>query len=53
MGASGGIGDKQEMLYLENAYGYSVEDVLRFRQGPKDKPKEVKELSSAFEEAIE
>lgn len=47
------IGDKQEILYLDNAYGYSVEDVLMFRQGTSDKPKEIKELSSAFAEAIE
>lgn len=47
------IGDKQEILYLDNAYGYSVEDVLTFRQGTTDKPKKVKELSLAFAEAIE
>ena len=47
------IADDQDIIYLEDAYGYSVQDVLNFRQGTTEKPKEIKELSSLFENAIE
>lgn len=47
------IDENQEVLYLENAYGYSVQDVLNFRQGTTEKPEQVKKLSDAFDKAIE
>ncbi len=46
------IDEDQEVLYLEDAYGYSVQDVLTLRQGTTEKPREVKELDSLFEKAI-
>ncbi len=46
------ITEEQEVFYLDHAYGYSVQDVLMFRQETADKPKEIKILSSAFEDAI-
>ncbi len=46
------ITDAQEVIYLEDAYGYSVQDVLNFRQGTSEKLKEVKELDLQFEEAV-
>ena len=42
------IAEDQEVFYLESAYGYSVQDVLDFRQGPMEKPREIKELSLQF-----
>lgn len=47
------IAEDQEIIYLEDAYGYSVQDVLNFRQGTSEKPKEVKELDLQFENAID
>lgn len=47
------IAEDQEIIYLEDAYGYSVQDVLNFRQGTTEKPKEVKELDLQFEKAID
>lgn len=47
------IDEDQQVLHLEDAYGYSVQDVLNFRQGTTEKPREIKELSSQFEDAIE
>ena len=47
------IAGDQEIIYLEDAYGYSVQDVLNFRQGTTEKPKEVKELDLQFEKAID
>lgn len=47
------IAEDQEIIYLEDAYGYSVQDVLNFRQGTVEKPRKVKELSLQFEYAIE
>ena len=47
------IDEDQEVFYLEDAYGYSVQDVLILRQGTTEKPKEVKELDNLFEEAID
>lgn len=47
------IAEDQEIIYLENAYGYSVQDVLNFRQGTTEKPKEIKTLDLQFENAID
>lgn len=47
------IAEDQEVFYLENAYGYSVQDVLNFRQGTTEKTREIKELSLQFAYAIE
>ncbi len=47
------IGDEQNVYYLADAYGYSVQDVLNFRQGSSEKPKHIKEIQQAFETAIE
>ena len=47
------IDNNQEVLYLENAYGYSVQDVLNFRQGTTEKPEQIKKISDAFDKAIE
>ena len=47
------IAEDQEIIYLEDAYGYSVQDVLNFRQGTTERPKVIKELSEKFDEAIE
>ncbi len=47
------IAEDQEVIYLEDAYGYSVQDVLNFRQGTTERPREIKKLTGLFEEAIE
>ena len=47
------MNDDQEVVYLENAYGYSVQDVLNFRQGTTEKPAQVKSLTDAFYLALE
>lgn len=47
------VAEDPEILYLENAYGYSVQDVLNFRQGTTEKPREIKRLSEQFEEAVD
>lgn len=47
------ITEEQEVLYLDDAYGYSVQDVLNYRQGSMEKPKEMKVLTSSFENAME
>lgn len=44
--------ENQEIIYLPNAYGYSVKDVLELRQGSMEKPKEVEMLCDQFERAI-
>ena len=46
------IAEKQEVTYLPGAYGFSVEDVLRFRQGSGEKPEKVEALTDAFERAM-
>lgn len=46
------IKDNQEIKYLPNAYGYSVEDVLELRQESTAKPKEIEDLRDKFERAI-
>jgi len=40
--------DDEKVVYLENAYGYSVQDVLNFRQGTTEKPEKVKNLTDNF-----
>ena len=45
--------EDRQIIYMENAYGYSVQDVLNFRQGATEKPKEIKELFGQFDDAIE
>ena len=47
------IDDEQKVYYLADAYGYSVQDVLNFRQGSSEKPKHIKEMIQYFETAIE
>ena len=47
------ITDSQDVVYLENAYGYSVQDVLNFRQGTLDKPEKIKSLTDSFDLAME
>lgn len=47
------IDDNQEIHYLENAFGYSVQDVLNYRQGTTEKPEQIKRLSEQFAEAID
>ncbi len=47
------ITDDQDVVYLENAYGYSVQDVLNFRQGTLDKPEKIKSLTDSFDLAME
>lgn len=41
-----------EVSYLPSAYAYSVEDVLRFRQGSCEKPKNIETLIDKFEKAM-
>ena len=36
------IGEDQEVMYLKDAYGYSVQEVLKLRQGTTEKPREIK-----------
>ena len=46
------VGDAQEVDYLPNAYGYSVEDVLQLRQGSGSKPRTIEVLNEKLERAI-
>lgn len=46
------IRENQEIKYLPNAYGYSVEEVLELRQESTAKPKEVEEFREQFERAV-
>jgi len=46
------IDTDQEIAYLNDAYGYSVQEVLTLRQGTTEKIKEVKELDTQFAEAL-
>ena len=46
------VGDAQEVDYLPNAYGYSVEDVLQLRQGSSSKPRTIEVLNENLERAI-
>lgn len=47
------IAEDQEIIYLNDAYGYSVQDVLNYRQGTTERPIRIKELSTEFENSIE
>ena len=47
------IGEDQEVMYLKDAYGYSVQEVLKLRQGTTEKPREIKEIFEQFDEAIQ
>lgn len=47
------VDEDEEVRYLANAYGYSVQDVLNFRQGTTEKPEEIKKLSEQFEKALD
>jgi len=47
------LDNEQEVYYMADAYGYSVQDVLNFRQGTSEKPKNIKKLSQDFENAME
>lgn len=46
------IDNKQEVSYLKDAYGYSVNDVLALCQGSSDVSKKMKMLSEEFDMAI-
>lgn len=46
------IDENQNVNYLPNAYAYSVEDILEFRQQSNSIPKELKYLYNSFEEAL-
>ena len=46
------IDDKQDVSYLKNAYGYSVNDVLELCQGSSDVLKNIKVLREEFDKAI-
>lgn len=46
------INEGQEIKYLPNAYGYSVEDVLELRQGSTAKLQDVEDLRDKFECAM-
>lgn len=45
--------NEQEVKYLPDCYGYEVEDVLKFRQESRSRPKIVKELVDQIETAID
>lgn len=46
------INEDQEIKYLPDAYGYSVEEVLELRQGSTAKPKAIEDLRDKFERAL-
>lgn len=46
------ISEEQEVYYLPDAYAYSVEDVLRYRQGSCEKPEIIEEWIKEFELAM-
>ncbi len=46
------IDDNQEITYLENAYAYSIQDVLELRQGSSGIPVELQTLRDELEELI-
>jgi predicted ATP-binding protein involved in virulence len=47
------LDDTQQVTYLPDCYGYSVEDVLRFRQESVSRPKNVKTLVDKINEAVD
>ena len=46
------LDSEQNVLYLEDAFAYSITDVLELRQGALGVPKEVRALANQFEEAL-
>lgn len=46
------LDSKQNVSYLEDAFAYSITDVLELRQGSLGVPKEIRALSGQFEEAL-
>jgi hypothetical protein len=47
------LDEEQQVTYLPDCYGYSVEDVLRFRQESVSRPKNVKVLVDMINEAVD
>jgi predicted ATP-binding protein involved in virulence len=45
--------ENQEIVYLPDAYGYSVKDVLELRQESTEKPKEITMFCDQFERALD
>lgn len=43
------LDDKQEVRYLNDAYAYSIQDVVELRQGSSSIPQKLKELSERFD----
>lgn len=46
------VDHNQEVIYLDDAYGYSVNEVLELRQGSSDVLKSVKDMKNEFDFAI-
>lgn len=46
------VDHNQEVIYLDDAYGYSVNEVLELRQGSSDVLKSVKNMKNEFDYAI-
>lgn len=46
------LNNEGTVMYLPNAYGYSVEDVLRWRQGSTAKPQAIEKFNDRFERAM-
>lgn len=46
------IDNRQNISCLENAYAYSIEDVVELRQGSLSIPKEIKKMVNQFDEAM-
>ncbi len=46
------VDHNQEVIYLDDAYGYSVNEVLELRQGSSDVLKSVKDMKNEFYYAI-
>ena len=46
------VDHNQEIIYLDDAYGYSVNEVLELRQGSSDVLKSVKDMKNEFDFAI-
>lgn len=46
------LDSEQNVLYLKNAFAYSITDVLELRQGSLGVPREIRALTNQFEEAL-
>ncbi len=46
------LDEKQDVTYLEDAFAYSITDVLELRQGSLGVPQEIRALSGKFEAAL-